>query len=125
MVLKGLRHDYGVIMFTVDMVTPCRFICEHVHIMRHTNDAIKLIEGSLALGFSLSEAVQRALGGSLADFARESGHSRSAVSMCLSFYDGRVFATVREDLASALGVPREYLDRIIEEQHPSRKTPAA
>lgn len=84
--------------------------------MHDTRDAVKLIEASLALGFSLSEAVQRALGRSLSEFARERGHSRSAVSMCLTHYQQRVFGNVRDDLADELSVPREYLDRLIEQQ---------
>jgi hypothetical protein len=87
--------------------------------MRETRDTVKLIEASLVLGYTLSEAVQRALGHSLSEFARERGHSRSAVSMCLTNYNGRVFANVRDDLALSLAIPREYLDRLIDQQNGS------
>lgn len=84
--------------------------------MADTRETVKLIEASLALGYSLSETVQRALGRSLSEFGRERGHSRSAVSMCLTNYQGRVFGNVRDDFAEALDIPREYLDRLIEQE---------
>lgn len=92
--------------------------------MPESTDTVKLIEGSLALGFSLSEAIQRALGQSLSQFGRERGHGRSAVSMCLTFYGGRTFGNVRDDLAETLGVSREQIDNWIESQRETEKVSA-
>lgn len=84
--------------------------------MADTKQNVKLIEGALALGFSPSEAITRAMGVSLSEFARQTGHTAAAVSMCFNFYNGRVFGGIRDLVAERLGVPREYIDRVIESQ---------
>lgn len=80
----------------------------------HSN--AQLIEGALALGFTLSEAVQRALGRSLSEFAEAHGHRQSEVSMCLGGYPGRIYAQVRDDLCAELSIERATLDRWIAER---------
>lgn len=84
---------------------------------------VNVVEGALALGFSLSEAVQRALGQSLSAFAAKYGHRPSEVTMCLTSYEGRVYPAVRDDLATELGVDRETVDRWISSA--AGKAPAA
>jgi hypothetical protein len=80
-------------------------------------EAIKIIEGALALGFSLSEALQRALGiSSWASLASEKPYSPQSVSMCLNAYEGRVYPEIRNDICSALEISREYLDALIARQ---------
>lgn len=77
-------------------------------------EAVKLVEGALALGFSLSEAIQRALGCSLSAFAADIGVGRSEVSMCLNKYEGRIYEQIREALAQRLGVDRSQVDAWID-----------
>ena len=84
--------------------------------MARGTEAVKVIEGALTLGFSLSEAIQRALSGSLSSFAFGKPYSVQSVSMCLAFYEGRIYSQIREDLCAALDLPREYLDRLIEKK---------
>lgn len=76
--------------------------------------AVNVVESALALGFSLSEAIQRALGRSLASFAATYGHRASEVSMCLNAYEGRVYPAIRNDLATELGIGREVVDQWID-----------
>lgn len=82
--------------------------------MRRTPEAVKVIQGALALGFSLSEALQRVLGCSLSAFGAENGFSPSEVSMCVRFYEGRVYPEIREKLAERLATSRETIDELIE-----------
>lgn len=82
--------------------------------MPETIDAVKKIEDALALGFTLSAALPLVLGRSLSAFADEFGHSRSEMSMCLSFYGGRIYEAIRADLSRETGIPRETLDSWIE-----------
>jgi hypothetical protein len=78
--------------------------------MPHGTEAVKVIDGALALGFSLSEAVQRALGRTLTAFAADKPYSVQSVSMCLAAYEGRVYPEIRDDLCAELEIPREYID---------------
>lgn len=87
--------------------------------MPREQDPIKVIETALSLGFSLSEAVQRALGTTLTQFAAGRPFSVQSVSMCLSAYEGRVYGEIRDAICDALDIPREYLDRLIDSQRPS------
>jgi hypothetical protein len=75
-----------------------------------------VVEGALALGFSLAEAIQRALSTTITRFAQERGYRQVEVSMCLNAYEGRVYAIIRDDIAAALGVSRERVDGWIEAQ---------
>lgn len=86
------------------------------HNMPVTGSPVKLIEGALALGFSLSEAVQRALGESLTAWGARRAFGQSEVSMCLRFYENRVYGEIRDALASDLGTDRERVDRWIADQ---------
>lgn len=86
-------------------------------------NAVNVVEGALDLGFSLTEAVQRALGSSISAFAAKYGHRQSEVSMCLLGYEGRVYPEIRNDLAAELDVSREAIDRWIATT--SGKAPAA
>ncbi|MCG8468414.1 MAG: hypothetical protein MJB57_09445 [Gemmatimonadetes bacterium] len=78
--------------------------------------AIKVISGSLELGYSLSEAVQRALGSTLTDFAARNDFRQEEVSMCLLGYPQRVYPRIRDALCSELHVSRAFLDEKIAEQ---------
>lgn len=84
--------------------------------MATSREKIKTLEGALALGFDLTMAIQRALGTSLTAFANEHGYSVPAVSMCLRGYSGRVYPDIRDAICETLDIPREYLDRLIDEQ---------
>lgn len=78
---------------------------------------IKVIEGALALGFDLTEAVGRALGGTLTAFAEQRGYTKQALTMCLRAYDGRTYSDIRDAICAELGIPREYLDRLIDSRN--------
>jgi len=80
------------------------------------HEKIKVIEAALAIGFSLSEAIQRALGRSLTAFASAHGFRQNEVSMCLAAYEGRVYPQIRDAICSDLEIPREYLDRLIADE---------
>ena len=82
--------------------------------MRDDGQAVKRLEAALELGFSVSEAVQKALGRSLTQWAEEHGHRQSEVSMCLGGYPGRIYGAIRDDLAAELGIDRGDLDRLID-----------
>ena len=82
--------------------------------MPHEGEAVKRIEAAMSLGFSVSEAVQKALGRHLSQFAEEHGHRQSEVSMCLGGYPGRTYGTIRDDLSGALGIERAELDALID-----------
>lgn len=82
--------------------------------MSESADPVKKVEGALALGFSLGDALQLVLGRSLSSFGAEHGHSPSEVSMCIRFYEGRVYDEIRQNLVQATGIPREALDAWIE-----------
>lgn len=82
--------------------------------MSQGNDAVKIVEGALELGFSLPEAIQRALGRTLSDWAAERGFHRSEVSMCFLGYKGRIQPKVRNAAAEDLGVSRATVDAWIE-----------
>lgn len=84
------------------------------------SEAIRVIEGAIALGFTPADALLRAMDATVGDLAGEWGDKTSAVSMCLNFYQGRVFGPVRDKVAARLGLPREYVDGVIER----RKVPA-
>ncbi len=77
---------------------------------------VKVVEGALALGFTLSEAMQRALGRTLSAFGQEFGHSPSEVSMCVRRYEGRIYPDIRESFARALRVDRAKVDEWIDAQ---------
>lgn len=36
--------------------------------------------------------------------------------MCVTFYGGRMYNDIRDALCTELNIPREYLDRLIEQQ---------
>lgn len=78
-------------------------------------DRVKVVDGALALGFSLGEAVQRALGKSLTAWGEAHGFSSSEVSMCLRYYERRVYGLIRDALAADLGTNRARVDTWIEE----------
>lgn len=80
------------------------------------NEREWLIESAMALGFTLSEAVQKVLGRSLSQFAEERGHRQPEVSMCLGGYPGRTYGQIRDDLCAELEIERAVLDRWITEQ---------
>jgi hypothetical protein len=84
--------------------------------MAQTKESIKVIEAALAIGFKLSEAVQRALGAPLAEFASRHGFTPQAVTMCLGAYQGRVYSDIRDALCADLEIPREYIDRLLSSQ---------
>lgn len=79
-------------------------------------EAVKVIDGALSLGFSLSEAVQRALGRSLSSFCEGRSFSPQSLSMCLTAYEGRVYPEIRDAICAELDIPREYLDARIDDQ---------
>lgn len=82
--------------------------------MPQGNDAVKVVETALDLGFSLPEAIQRALGRTLADWGAERGFRPSEISMCFHGYTGRVLPRLRDAAAEDLGVPRATVDAWIE-----------
>jgi len=92
--------------------------------MAHNKDSIKVIEGALALGFRVSEAVQRALGTTLTDFAGRHAFTRQSVTMCLMAYEGRTYSEIRDAICAELEIPREYLDRLIDSQRATADEPA-
>ena len=75
--------------------------------------SVNMIEVAIAVGFTPSEAIQNALGVSLAHFAADAGCTATQVSMCLNGYPGRVYSGIRDALCRRLGVPRDRLDRWI------------
>lgn len=75
--------------------------------------AVKLIEAALEMGFPLTDAVARALGCSLTEFAGDR-FTVQAVSMCLRSYENRVYPEIRDALAESLDVTRSFIDDIIE-----------
>lgn len=87
--------------------------------MEQGSEAVRRLEAAIGLGFSLSEAVQKALGCSLTQWAEANGHRQSEVSMCLGGYHQRAYPAIREALARDLAVEREDLDRLIEAQKPA------
>lgn len=87
--------------------------------MSHLMNRVNLVGGALALGFTLSEAVQRAIGEPLAAWAGRHGFTPQAVSMCLRFYEGRVYPEIRDRLAETLGAERATVDGWIEAQRKS------
>lgn len=84
--------------------------------MPHLMNRVNLVGGALALGFTLSEAVQRAIGEPLATWGSRFGFTPQAVSMCLRFYEGRVYPDIRDRLAETLGTERSTVDGWIESQ---------
>lgn len=64
----------------------------------------------LALGFPLSQAVQRALGLSVTALARQEGWDRSLLSMVLNAHRHRVCPGIRDRLAEMLGATRGEVD---------------
>jgi len=91
--------------------------------MKGRTQTIKLISVSLELGYSLSEAVQRALGSTLTDFAKRHDFRQVEVSMCLLGYPQRIYPDIRKALCRELGVPRSFLDDKIETQAALRAAP--
>lgn len=92
--------------------------------MADASDQLGRLESALALGFSLSEAVQKLLG-SLTAWAEAKGHRGNEVSMCLLAYHQRTYSAIRDDLAKDLGITREDLDRLIDGQKPDTTETAA
>jgi hypothetical protein len=70
-------------------------------------------------GASVSEAIAKALGCSLAEFGRRIGKRQAEIYMCLNGYEQRVYAEIRDAICAELEIPREYLDRLIDTQHES------
>lgn len=83
--------------------------------MAEDASVVKKIQTARQLGFSLSEAVVRNLGVTLTAWAADHGYRPSEVSMCLGGYPERPYASIRDDLASDLGIPREVLDELIDD----------
>lgn len=77
-------------------------------------EPVKVLLGALALGFSISEAFQRALGMKLAVWGRQHGFSPQEMWMCVNFYEGRVYPAIRDALSGALETTREKIDDLIE-----------
>ncbi len=73
---------------------------------------VKVIEKARALGFSLSDSVQRAIGRPLAAFAAENDWARQEVSMCLR--NTRPYPVIRDALAAELRTTRAKVDALIE-----------
>ena len=84
--------------------------------MRSDRGASKTIETAFALGFSLPDAIQRALERPLTEFGLERGFRKSEVSMCLNGYHQRVYPEIRDALCDELSIDREFLDAKIDEQ---------
>lgn len=82
--------------------------------MHRGSDAVNIVEGALALGFRLPEAIGRALGRPVAQVAANHGFSRSEASMCLNGYPSREIPDLRDAFAEELGIDREVVDRWIE-----------
>lgn len=77
---------------------------------------INQIKGLVSHGLTVSEAVQKALDISLSEFARQHGFRSGEVSMCLLGYHQRTYPEIREAIAAALDVPREFIDQLIDDE---------
>lgn len=84
--------------------------------MSVTAEKIKQIEGLIGFGSTLPEAVSKALGSTLTEFALRYGWRHSEVSMCLNGYHQRTYPEIRDAICAELEIPREYLDRLIDAQ---------
>jgi hypothetical protein len=84
--------------------------------MTQTSEKRKLLEGLVALGLSLSEAVARTLACSLSEFARRHGFRHTEVSMCLLAYHQRIYPEIRDAIAVELDMTRDEIDALIEAQ---------
>lgn len=74
------------------------------------SDASKTIREALRLGFSLSDAVQRALNRPLSEFAAQHGFRKSEVSMCLLGYHQRAYPNIRDAICNEIRISRQFLD---------------
>lgn len=71
------------------------------------------VEAALDLGFTFSEAVQRALGCGITALAEKYGVPQPTLSMCLLAYEGRVYPDLRERIAADLNASRDQVDEWI------------
>lgn len=88
--------------------------------MRKTAAKIRQIEGLLTFGAPLTYAVAKALGCTLTEFAERNGVRQPELSMCLSGYYQRTYPKIRDAICRELAIPREYLDRLIDQQRSAR-----
>lgn len=86
--------------------------------MADASEVVARLEAAMGLGFTLSEAVQKALGRSLTAWAEDHGHRQNEVTMCLRAYHQRTYSAIRDELARDLGITREEIDRLIDGQTP-------
>lgn len=92
--------------------------------MPNASESVRIIETALALGFTPSDAILRALDTTTGELAGELGQKGSAVSMCLNYYKQQTYGPIRDGVAQRLGVPREYIDGVIERRQ-KEAAPAA
>lgn len=89
--------------------------------MSKTAAKIRQIEGLLTFGAPLTFAVAKALGCTLTEFAERNGVRQPELSMCLGGYHQRIYPKIRDAICRELAIPREYLNRLIEQQRLARK----
>lgn len=76
---------------------------------------IKQVEGLIAHGLEVSEALNTVLGGSTA-FAKRNGFRQEEVTMCFRAYHQRTYPDIRDAAARELEAERQWLDRLIDAQ---------
>lgn len=79
-------------------------------------DAAARLRQALELDFEPRVIFTQMLGMNVQEFADAHGFTRSDVSMCFTFHQGRVYERIREAVAAALGVDRALVDEIIDSQ---------
>jgi hypothetical protein len=81
---------------------------------------VNLVTGALALGFALTDAIQRALGEPLSTWGMRHGFKPNEVTMCLRGYESRVYPAIRDQIANDLGTTRAVVDGWIEARQPAK-----
>lgn len=83
--------------------------------MAETNPKVQQVEALIAAGLSVSEALNRVLGGSTA-FADRNGFRQPEVTMCFRAYHQRTYPEIRDAAARELDATREWIDGLIDNQ---------
>lgn len=81
------------------------------------------LQAAVALGFTVSEAVQKLLGRTLTSWAEANGHRQNEVTMCLLKYHQRIYPEIRDGLARDIGVTRAEFDSFIDGQGTTEPAP--
>lgn len=88
--------------------------------MDNSSANVKALDAALGLGFSLSAALQNALGVTVSELARREGWNRTEISMLLNGHPQRRCEAVRDRLAHLLTATREDVDRWIARERAHR-----